>query len=180
GLLDHPAQPALGMGPEVGPDPVGGVDVQAVQGEPAGRTAAVHGQLEEGQDQVVAGDQQVPVRRHVGQRDAVRMVGPGAQLTRGGIDRVGESPEDRLLRTHVIAPGTNRATSARWAAWRQRSAASYVSGRLRPVIWPGGVFAATSAAAATWAVTRTAAATRPATASAASFDERGITGQAVR
>src|SRR5262249_23294630 len=49
GLLDHPPQPALGMGAEVRPDPVGGVDVQAVQREPASRAAAVHGQLEEGE-----------------------------------------------------------------------------------------------------------------------------------
>ena len=62
GLLDELAQPPLGVRPELRPDGVGGIDVEAVQGEPAGRAVGVEREVEEGADQAVAGDQQIPVR----------------------------------------------------------------------------------------------------------------------
>src|SRR5690348_15404253 len=47
GLLDELAQAPLRVGPEVGADAVGGVDVEAVQREAPRRAGRVHGELEE-------------------------------------------------------------------------------------------------------------------------------------
>ena len=91
----------LGVRPELRPDAVGGVDVEAVQGEAAGRAGGVHRQVEEGRHQVVAGDEQIPVRRHgLVKRDGAGIVCPGAQFGRRGVDRVGEPGEPRSLQTH--------------------------------------------------------------------------------
>jgi hypothetical protein len=100
GPLDELAQAAFGMGPELGPDGVGGVDVQAVQREPAGRAVLVQGQVEQGAHQGVAGDQQIPLRRHVLQLDGVGVVRPGTQLRGGRVDRVREAAEGDLLQAH--------------------------------------------------------------------------------
>src|SRR3954452_14868045 len=47
GLLDELAQPTARVGAEVGADAVRRVDVQAVQGDPAGRAGRVHREVEQ-------------------------------------------------------------------------------------------------------------------------------------
>jgi MerR family transcriptional regulator/heat shock protein HspR len=100
GVLDELAQPASRVRPEVGADAVRRVDVHAVQRETAGRTAWVHGEIEERSDESVTGNEQIPVLWHGLQQRRVGMVGPGAQLCRGGVDRVREAAERRWLNTH--------------------------------------------------------------------------------
>ncbi len=76
GAFDVLLQPTLALRGRIGTDAVGGVDVHAVLGEPAGRTLPVHGQLEQRRSENVTGDQQIPVRRHRVQRDRLGVIRP--------------------------------------------------------------------------------------------------------
>ena len=99
--------------PEGGADRVAGVDVQAVQGEPARRARVVQREREQRSDQPVAGDDEIEVRRQLRGGYRVGGVGPRAQLGGSGVDDAGEAADGRQAADRGVAA---RATMAHTAS----------------------------------------------------------------